>query len=282
LSDTWVYDPKAGLWSERHPSGIAPPARVFQAMAYDSDSKRVVLFGGLSDSADTTSCLDDTWIYDPAADTWVELHPAGPVPSARAGHTMGYDPVTKRVILFGGSPDVSGIDGSLDSTWAYDVSKNGWTELKPSGPSPAQRNGHATAYDSARGLMILFGGSHAPRDFHDLWAYDPSANTWTQLRPSGPVPDGRNGASFDYDPLIDRLVLFGGFRGGSAGVEGAAGDTWEYDFGKNTWIEIKPTGQAPAARQFGSLVFCPTVERAILFGGQGLRALLNDTWAFSP
>ncbi len=279
LSDTWAYDPAASVWTERHPSGSIPSERVFQATAYDSDSKRVVLFGGLS-YPNTSSVLDDTWIYEPAADTWTELHPIGPVPSARAGHTMAYDPITKRVILFGGAPDISGTEGSLDSTWAYEPSKNTWTELKPSGPVPAARQGHVMAYYSAEGLMTVFGGAAAPRDLNDLWAYDPSANTWIELKPSGPSPKGRNGAALCYDPLVDRLVLFGGFNGGSAAATGYVGDTWEYDFAKNKWTEIESNRQAPVPRQFSSLVFCPTVRRAILFGGVSSKAFLNDAWAF--
>ena len=280
FSDTWAYDPAASVWTERHPSGSIPSERVFQAMAYDSDTKRIILFGGLSYLADTSSCLDDTWIYDPAGDTWTELYPAGPVPSARASHTMVYDPITKRVILFGGASDLSGTVASPDSTWAYDPSKNTWIELKPSGPAPSARLGHVMAYDSTMALMIVFGGAHAPRDLNDLWTYDPSANTWIELKPSGPLPKGRNGAGLDYDPLADRLVLFGGFIGGSVGAAGFVGDTWEYDFAKSKWIEIEPVGQAPAPRQFSSLTFCPTVRSAILFGGISSKAYLNDTWAF--
>jgi hypothetical protein len=61
---------------------------------------------------------------------------------------------------------------------------------------------------------------------------------------------------------------------------GLVGDTWEYDFAKSRWTEIEPVGQAPAPRQFSSLVFCPTARRAILFGGISSKAYLNDTWAF--
>jgi hypothetical protein len=69
--------------------------------------------------------------------------------------------------------------------------------------------------------------------------------------------------------------------GGSAGAaEGYASDTWEYDFAKNRWTEIAPDGQTPAPRQLASLVFCPTVGRAILFGGGNSKGFLNDIWAF--
>ncbi len=135
---------------------------------------------------------------------------------------MAYDPITKRVILFGGGPEISGTAGSLDSTWAYDPSKNTWTELKPYGPVPAARQGHVMAYDSARGLMTVFGGANAPRDLNDLWAYDPSANTWIELKPSGPRP--RAGTAQPWlRPGCRSLLLFGGFIGGSVAADRARG-----------------------------------------------------------
>ena len=46
--------------------------------------------------------LDDTWAYDPTANTWTELEPSGTLPSARSGQSMTYDPARGRLIMFGG------------------------------------------------------------------------------------------------------------------------------------------------------------------------------------
>ncbi len=71
---------------------------------------------------------------------------------------------------------------------------NTWTELYPEG-TPSARSGHEMAYDSDTHRMIMFGGgptlkSDAARAnlLHDTWAYDPAANTWTELKPAGPLP----------------------------------------------------------------------------------------------
>ncbi len=137
-------------------------------------------------------------------------------------------------------------------------------------------------YDSSKGLMIVFGGTYIPHDFNDTWAYDPAANSWTELKPSGTLPEGRNGLSMAYDLSSDRVVMFGGFSGGTSGVRGLLGDTWEYDAVANTWTELRLTGETPAARQYGSLIYCPSTSQAVLFGGHNGKASLNDTWAFSP
>ena len=43
---------------------------------------------------------DDTWAYDPAANTWTELNPGHVAPGA--GHAMVYDASSGRLIMFGG------------------------------------------------------------------------------------------------------------------------------------------------------------------------------------
>ena len=50
-------------------------------MAYDSSSHRVIMFGG--SVADGSKYFNDTWAYDPAANTWTELKPSGALPGAR-------------------------------------------------------------------------------------------------------------------------------------------------------------------------------------------------------
>ena len=64
--------------------------------------QRLIMFGGLRRHR---RLLDDTWAYDPAANTWTELKPSGTLPSARSAHSMVYDPVTHRLIMFGGFGD---------------------------------------------------------------------------------------------------------------------------------------------------------------------------------
>src|SRR5204862_547428 len=57
----------------------------------------------------------DTWAYNSAANTWTNLKPAGDVPPPRGGHTMVYDPVSRKTILFGGAFLVL----YLGDTWSF-------------------------------------------------------------------------------------------------------------------------------------------------------------------
>ena len=60
----------------------------------------------------------------------------------------------------------------------------------------------------------------------------------------GPGPSARWGAHAVYDPVADRLVVFGG----STGTGSTTNDVWALDLsGPPTWHELTPAGPAPAA-----------------------------------
>ena len=133
---------------------------------------------------------------------------------------MAYDPASGQVILFGGET----VDGDVfGDTWAYDPASNTWTELDPAGDLPSPRSGHAMVYDSLGARMILFGGWGGDFGLDDTWAYDPAANTWTELTPAGDRPPGRDAFSMAYDSFTGRVVMFGGWDD-----ETDRGDTWVF------------------------------------------------------
>jgi N-acetylneuraminic acid mutarotase len=158
---------------------------------------------------------------------------------------MVYDSLTGKVILFGGYDG-----GFLDDTWAYDPAANTWTELKPSGETPPGRYGQCMVYDPASAKVILFGGDRpwvnpagrtTTYSLDDLWAYDPVANTWTELEPSGEEPLGRAYSSLVYDYAVNKVILFGGLNGSILLNEFTVlNDTWAYDSSTNSWTELNP------------------------------------------
>ena len=65
-------------------------------MAYDSDLKRMVLFGGYDNKN-----KNDTWEWK--ENRWTQIADSGLSP--RAGHTIIYDSSSKKVFLFWGSSE---------------------------------------------------------------------------------------------------------------------------------------------------------------------------------
>jgi hypothetical protein len=186
---TWAYDPAAGVWTRMSPA-VRPSQRNYGAMAYDPVSDRIILFGGGTE----TENYGDTWAYDYEADAWIELT-TGKAPPARSYTSMVYDPVGRRMILFGGLDDVDPCDQgegwthdgafpewdhTLADTWAYDPATNTWSDLAPaSAPSP--RGWHDMVYEAETGLVVLFGGGPARGAFTaETWLYDTAANSWSE------------------------------------------------------------------------------------------------------
>ncbi len=84
----------SNVWTNLSPRGTLPSVRAGHLMVYDSATRRVIMFGGFDESAsDGYLPLNDTWAYDPSANTWTNLTPPdaavralGPVDGLRPGH----------------------------------------------------------------------------------------------------------------------------------------------------------------------------------------------------
>ncbi len=259
------------LWSRLDPEGTRPSPREEYAMACDPASGRLIVFGG----AERLARLNDTWAYDPGSNTWSEPESLGALPSARSGHLMAYDPVTRRLILFGGFT----LNGHpLSDMWAYDPVAKAWAELKPSGALPPTPFGDSLAYDPVTRRLILVGSSLTEGAlFDETWAYDPAANTWAELQPTGASPPATSGHSLAYDSGSRRLMLFGGSGAGGSVLN----ETWAYDPDGNSWAEVEPPSPVPPGRVAHAMAYDVTSGRLIMLGGRDAAgANLDDAWAY--
>jgi len=154
-----------------------------------------------------------------------------------------------------------------------------WTNAGPSLPRPSGRWTHAMAYDLRAERVILFGGRTGPVEFYrnETWAYDPSANAWTNMT-TGAGPSGRSNPRMAYDIQSDRTILFGG---GNYYTDWYSNETWAYDYGNNTWTRMSPL-LSPSPRYDHQLVYDSRSDRVILFGGAvgAGPTLLGDTWTY--
>ena len=250
-------------WTQKNPSAY-PSARANPTTAYDSESDRIVLFGG---SVGTTN-YGDTWEYDLNTDTWTQKSPAT-TPPARTASAMVYDSENDRIIMFGGYGT-----GSLNDTWEYDLNTNTWTNLSPANP-PSARRGHCMAYDRESGRIVLFAGYDGAYR-NDTWEYDYSSNTWTQQSPSSNPPGGFIYDGMTYDSGSDRVIAFGGYSGPSGGF---SDQTWAYDANTTTWTLMSPSSR-PSARAGVQMAYDSMSDRVILFGGYRQASRYSDTWEY--
>jgi hypothetical protein len=117
------------------------------------------------------------------------------------------------------------------------------------------------AYDSQRGVIVLFGGDAGtfPR-LGDTWEWDGA--TWTQRATTG--PEKRSDAGMTFDSVRGVCVLFGGIAVPQPNEFTYFGDTWTWD--GSVWTRVSNTGPSPRRRV--AMTFDALQGRAIIFGGE--------------
>jgi hypothetical protein len=173
---------------------------------------------------------------------------------------MAWDALADRAVLFGGQANGNFLP---PQTWEWDGSH--WLQYVPA-TAPAARESTAMAFDSLRGVTVLFGGLNSSGIQNDTWSW--SNGTWTQRTPAV-HPPARYLHAMAFDSLRGRVVLFGGF-GGSA-----LNDVWEWD--GTAWSQPVPPA-SPAPRWATALAFDSQRARTVLFGGFDNTVQMGDTW----
>jgi len=82
----------------------------------------------------------------------------------------------------------------------------------------------------------------------------------------------RAGASAVYDPLRDRIVIFGG-----KDATTHFSDVWSLSLaGTPTWSPLVPIGSTPQSREGHVAVYDPARDRMLVFGGRDSSATSNQ------
>jgi hypothetical protein len=180
---------------------------------------------------------------------------------------MVYDPLSDRVVLFGGQNGTK----YYDSTWIYNYNINTWSNMTTGSPHPNNRREHAMAFDAESNYTILFGGRSSSSSYkYDTWAYYYGGNNWQNMTTTVRPPP-RSLMGMAYDALNDRTVMFGGWT--SNNVD----ETWGYDLNTNTWVWMNPPFQA---KYFDAMAYDWDAKLGIRFGGDTGSSTLNETWAY--
>ncbi|MBI3821989.1 MAG: hypothetical protein HY289_04830 [Planctomycetes bacterium] len=179
-SSVWTYDLATNTWRDMRPVPTPRPAPL-RCASWDSDHQVAVVFGG-------EGAHDGTIVYDPYTNEWARMSPKNPPPDRSAG-TMAYDKVLKKHILFGTQFT------NDPHTWAYDLPKNEWTDLKPAVQPPTDKNDAVLAYDEHNKVTVasirVFGQTTSAEEWHyETWVYDSAKNTWKKMNPNVEPPGG--------------------------------------------------------------------------------------------
>jgi hypothetical protein len=228
-------------WSALTPGGPEPSPRQYASGVYDPVGDRVLMFGGLNGAGFVNQLWQLTLSPTPV---WSQVTTTGG-PSGRGAASAVYDPDGHRMLLFGGN------DNSYrNDVWALNLPSLTWTQLAPTGTAPAGRWKHVAAYDTRRHRLLVFGGRVASADSADIWELDLSTSppAWHRLQPTGWAPQMRSEAMGGYDPVGDRLLVYGGVTLLNPQLAIAQEDLWALQFSGAASAVESPTALADDAR----------------------------------
>ena len=287
--ELWGLDLAAApQWSWMPVMNARPPSRVDAATVYDAPGHRLILYGGYP----AGGAVSDVWALDLDTREWTRLNTAGAIPAPRIHMSAIFDPVRRRMIVFGGNvyPPGTAAHSSPDATrsnevWALSLEGTPtWSQLTPGGEPPLPRFGHTAIYDGTRDRMVIFSGrtetfgTNLPSDVWALPLADGAA--WERITISGPSPPSRMNGSAIYQTSSDRMIVFGGVQGLDSFAD-KLGDTWALSFGSTpTWVQLTPEGGPHPSASHGA-VYDPADERMYVFGGRRPDLGAHGLWALS-
>ena len=241
-----------------------PPASHLEAIAFDEQRGRLVLFGGAR-QVDGKPAGDsaETWEWD--GKRWHQMPGQADGPGARRGHALGYDPSSERVVLVGGVQARSGgtVDDPLDDTWFYDGRR--WSR----GPDAPVMFGHRLVFDTRERALLLLG--FIGREVHvgrqlTIWRW--TGGAWAAVDSTGPMLLGP--ARVAYDSQRSVLVV--------PVVDDTSSRVWEWN--ARAWRSTDAPG--PGRRTRSAVAYDGATHRVVLVGGRGepSREMLGDAWSW--
>ncbi|KAF9446346.1 hypothetical protein P691DRAFT_733454 [Macrolepiota fuliginosa MF-IS2] len=192
------------------------------------------------------------------------------------------------------------LDGDWDTykyagLYAYSIKTGRWKLLQPADNSPCTippRFGHSMVLEPNANTLYIFAGQREDRYLSDMYAYDLSTNTTTELFSNFTAAGGPS-ACFTQRAVIDtdlkEIYVFCGLVTDSAGMVGYLPGrlyNWVYRYNTRpgTWTCILPEGDQarrlnptpspemkkvaePCPRYAHEVVYNPKSKRMYLFGG---------------
>lgn len=287
-------------------TGNGPSARKSPAGCYDSQGKRMIIFGG----EDATGLKNDVWALSlgTSCPQWTQLFPTGTAPQPRDEHRMIYDPVGNRVILFGG--EIAKLDHSclvpdsvIGDVWQLSLGGTpAWAQLTTTG-APCPRGGHTAVYNSSTKAMEVHAGEILATTgcgtfyTNDSYFLNLSSMSWGSyscaeyasncIPGCAPNPYGLHcggtcpgwiGARWYhaaiYDPVGARMVV----HGGTYDPNSPDNQTWVLPDG-GSWSQLSPTGSPVRQNHRGE--YDSARQRMLIFGGDDGVTYYSSVYALA-
>lgn len=242
---------------------------------YDPVLDRIWAFT-LPDRQTYTFTPGRVWSMDLSASTraWVEHPVVGSGPVNRVGFTHVFDPLRRRVVLFGGGT-YSCVACETNSVSILDLTGTPtWRDAPVQGTPPVPRTGARGVYDPWRDRIVFFGGYYyGPAYLDDTWALSMGfPMRWTHLAPRSSRPGARVGPITVLDSVGMRMIVTGGLLPSRVYDE-----TWALDLSTDapadsaTWRLLAAASAAPHPPHHSEAIGWVDASRSRLIRVGGLR-----------
>jgi hypothetical protein len=250
LSDTWEHD--GSQWLRRTPATV-PSGFISPQLAFDS-ARGVTVLVSTYGVANTPMA-----VFEWNGTNWLQRSSTTPSPQTSYNHSLAYDPLRQRTVMFGG--------GFSDrELWEWDG--NGWQLML--GATPIGGDEAGMYFDPQRAAVVIV---EAADWFHvagtRIWSWD--GVTFANALPDYSPPP-RSGYTVFHDDLRNRTFLFGGIFGYPPGP---LNDIWEWDGMR--WAQAAPATNPPP-RQDAMACFDSVTGTSLLVGGVNYTTYLADCW----
>ena len=169
-NDVWEWDGAKLMWTNRTPTTSAqvPAARQYPVMAFDEGRGKLFVFDGLNYSYSTGGSPSSFWEWDTSSAGWAQRDPQDWLNSSY-NLLATYDSIRRREIMF---TETNNYTGMTNETWEIDARGPIVYVRAPTG-SPGPRYNAAMAFDSARDVVVMFGGiaNNTGTGTNETWEY---------------------------------------------------------------------------------------------------------------
>lgn len=248
-------------WDSIAIPGIAPNPAIARVPFYDRAADQMVSYAAVYDIGILSLGPDPRWTSLPAPE---------PLPPSEGAIT--FDPKRRTLILIpAGTADI----------WEYSLQTNAWRPIVHEGPALSF---HSMVLDTRADRLVVLGGFSIgpfgtnPQYYADVWTYGmDQRGLWSKVNPGGDSPRPRAAGTAIYDPLDDRMVVFGGE------VEGhISNETWFLRLGDSpTWEQLTPAGDGPGVRFYAASIYDPVGHRMIVYGGSDGSVHSDEVWSLT-
>lgn len=255
--------------------GSLPAALGLPSAAYAATNDTIYLFGGSSDTADTSV----NTIYAVNPETGAVRSVAATLPQSLYIASAVYHARLKKIVLFGGYrlPE-----GALSNVYVFDVASETISTAAFSLPQAAY--GQPGVYSTATGKIYLFGGTDGVNTLASVLEVTLNAagsdGTVTTLASQLPIADARTFAV--EDPLAKMIYVAGGsFTTRVLAFDPQTGELWRtpLEMPKASVNTAEPYYPAPASKikPYATAIYSARNRHALVFGGGGFGGTGSNT-----